>query len=69
MKFLKNLAHEAKPTREKFRGQGGAKMGVFTLTWHGRLIVGVPFAHPPPDDMSAHESLSKIWPHVPHGRS
>lgn len=61
------------------RGEAGArkvswarrrKNGRVHMTWAWAPHSGrAHFAHPHPDDMSAHESLSKIWPHVPHGRS
>ena len=39
---MKNLAHEAKPAREKFRGRGGVRNGCIHGSGHGRMNVDAP---------------------------
>lgn len=62
-KFLKNLVREAKPAREKFRGQRARQNGLVHVTWAWTPHSGhTHFAHPPPRVMCTHKTLTKMWP-------
>ena len=63
-KFLKNLAHEAKPAREKFRGRWSRQNGRVHVTWAWAPHSGrTHFAHPYPRAVGIHKTLTKTWPH------
>ena len=60
---MKNLAREAKPAREKFRGQRARQNGLVHVTWAWAPHSGrTHFAHPPPRVMGTHKTLTKMWP-------
>lgn len=62
-KFLKNLAREAKPAREKFRGHRARQNGCVHVTWAWTPHSGrTHFAHPSPRVVGTHKTLTKMWP-------
>lgn len=69
-KIFEKLSAQGEAGARKVSWARRRKNGRVHMTWAWTPHSGrTHFAHPPPDDMSAHESLSKMWPHVPHGRS
>ena len=64
-KFLKNLAREAKPAREKFRGQRAQQNGRVHMAWAWTPHSGrTHFARPPPRVMGTQKALTKTWPRM-----
>lgn len=62
---MKNLAREAKPAREKFRGQRAQQNGRVHVAWAWVPHSGrTHFAHPPPRVMGTQKALTKTWPHT-----
>lgn len=60
---MKNLAHEAKPAREKFRGRGGVRNGRIHSSGHGRENVGAHFVCPCLHDLGVqHECALGVHP-------
>lgn len=60
---MKNLAHEAKPAREKFRGRGGVRNGRIHSSGHGRVDVDAHFVCPCPHDLGVqHECALGVHP-------
>ena len=57
------MAREAKPAREKFRGQRARQNGHGHVTWAWTPHSGrIHFAHPSPRVMGTHKTLTKMWP-------